>query len=230
MRYEELNWTDIETYLKTDNRLMVVIGATEEHGYLSLLSDVKIPLAMADAASRRSGVLVAPPLNFGASPYFLAYPGTISFRLSTLMDAVEDILRSVYRQGFRRILILNGHGGNVGVRARLDELSNELPNLQLNWYSWWKSHGVEAIALEHNLKPAHANWLESFPFTRVSETPREPKAPPYVPRAILNAEETRQIYGDGSFGGAYQVADEIMDEIFSVAVTDILEILKFQSG
>jgi len=227
MRYEELNWTDIETYLQSDDRLMLVIGATEQHGHLSLLTDIKIPLALADAASRQSGVLVAPPLNFGASPYFLSYPGTISFRLSTLMDAVEDIIRSVYRQGFRRILVVNGHGGNAGVRTRLDELSNELPDLQLNWYAWWQSHGVEAIALEHNLKPAHANWLEAFAFTQVSELPSEPKAPPYVPRAVLSAAETRQIYGDGSFGGAYQVDAKIMDDIFNVALRDMLEILKF---
>ena len=228
MRYEELNWMDVESYLENDDRLIVVLGATEQHGYLSLFTDIKIPLAMADAASQQSGVLVAPPLNFGSSPYFLAYPGTISFRLSTLMDAVEDIIRSVYRQGFRRILVVNGHGGNLGVQARLSELMNELPDLRLNWYSWWLSHGVEAIALRHELKPAHANWLEAFSFTLVSEMPDAPKAPPYVPRAVLSAEEAREIYGDGSFGGVYQVDQKIMAEIFSIAVEDIVEILKFK--
>jgi hypothetical protein len=58
--------------------------------------------------------------------------------------------------------------------------------------------------------------------------PSEAKAPPYVPRAILSAEKTRQIYGDGSFGGAYQVDAKIMDEIFRVTVEDILELLKFE--
>ena len=228
MRYEELNWMDIESYLANDDRLIIVLGATEQHGYLSLLTDIKIPLALADAASQQNGVLVAPPLNFGSSPYFLAYPGTISFRLSTLMSAIEDIIRSVYRQGFRRILVVNGHGGNSGVQAHLSELNNELPDLQLNWYSWWQSHGVEAIALKHELKPAHANWLEAFSFTLVSEMPDSPKAPPYVPSAVLSAEKTREIYGDGSFGGAYQVDATIMGEIFAVAITDILEMLKFE--
>ena len=228
MRFEELNWMDIESYLSKDDRLIIVIGATEQHGYLSLLTDIKIPLALADAASQQSGVLVAPPLNFGSSPYFLDYPGTISFRLSTLMDAIEDIIRSVYGQGFRRILVLNGHGGNTGAQARLDELANELPDLKMNWYSWWLSHSIESIALKNELKPAHANWLEAFAFTLVSETPDMPKAPPYVPRAVLSAEETRKIYGDGSFGGPYQVNEKIMDEIFTVAVGDILEMLKFE--
>lgn len=228
MRFEELNWMDIENYLEDDDRLLIVLGSTEQHAYLSLLTDIKIPLALADAASQQSGVLVAPPLNFGSSPYFLDYPGTISFRLSTLMDAVEDILRSVYRQGFRRILVLNGHGGNDGVRARLEELMNDLPDLQLNWYAWWQSHGVEAVAIKYNLKPGHANWLEAFPFTQVAELPSSPKTPPYVPSTILGAGATRDVYDDGSFGGPYQVDAKIMDEIFDIALADISEMLKFE--
>ncbi len=125
----------------------------------------KIPLALADAASKQTGVLVAPPLNFGASPYFLAYPGTISLRLSTLLDAVEDIVRSAYGQGFRRILVLNGHGGNNGVKMRLGELANQLSGLKIQWYAWWMAHSVEEVAIRHDIKPNHANWLEAFPFT-----------------------------------------------------------------
>lgn len=228
MRFEELNWMDIESYLERDDRLMLVLGSTEQHGYLSLLTDIKIPLALADAASQQSGVLVAPPLNFGSSPYFLDFPGTISFRLSTLLNAVEDIIRSVYGQGFRRILVLNGHGGNDGVRARLVEIVNDLPELEMNWYSWWESHGVESVALKHELKPAHANWLEAFSFTVVSDMPDELKAPPYVPSAILDAQSTRDIYIDGSFGGPYQADPAVMSEIFDITLRDILEILKFK--
>ena len=105
MRLEELNWMDVENYLKTDDRIMIVVGATEQHGYLSLLTDVKIPLALADAVSQETGILVAPPLNFGVSPYFLSYPGTISLRLNTFLQVIEDMVRSLYHQGFRRILI-----------------------------------------------------------------------------------------------------------------------------
>ena len=71
MRFEDLNWMDVEEYLKQDDRLMIVLGACEQHGYLSLLTDVRIPLTLADAASKQTGVLIAPPINFGISPYFL---------------------------------------------------------------------------------------------------------------------------------------------------------------
>jgi creatinine amidohydrolase len=227
MRIEDLNWMDVEIYLKHDDRLILVIGACEQHGYLSLLSDAKIPLALADAASQQTGILVAPPLNFGASAYFLAYPGTLSLRLSTLMDAVEDIIRSAHSQGFRRILVLNGHGGNNGLKMRLGELANQLEDLKIQWYSWWLSRSVEELALRHSLKPTHANWLEAFPFTIVSDLPQEDKLPPLVPSEILDAQTARQVYGDGSFGGPYRASPEIMRELFASCLDDILQILKF---
>jgi creatinine amidohydrolase len=230
MRIEDLNWMDVESYLKHDDRLILVVGACEQHGYLSLLTDVKIPMALADSASKQSGVLVAPPLNFGSSPYFLTYPGTISLRLSTLMDAVEDIVRSAYGQGFKRILLLNGHGGNTGLKARLTELANLLPGLNVQWYAWWLAHSVEEVALRHELKPSHANWLEAFPFTIVADLPEGEKTPPHVPSDILDADSARKVYGDGSFGGMYKVPQETMQEIFDTALKDILQLLKFERG
>ena len=227
MRFEDLNWIDVENYLQNDDRLILVLGACEQHGYLSLLSDVKIPLALADAASQKTGVLVAPPLNFGISPYFLDYPGTLSLRTSTFLDLVEDLVRSVYRQGFRRLLLLNGHGGNDGGRARLYELATEFPDLQLCWYAWWQSISVLEVAQNYQLKPAHANWLEAFPFTRVAELPQESKIPPSVP-GLLGAREARQVYGDGSFGGPYEIDASIMTEIFEVALKDVLQIIRFE--
>ncbi len=227
MRIEECNWMDVEAYLEQDDRLILVLGACEQHAYLSLLTDVKIPQALADAASQVSGVIVAPALNFGSSPYFLAYPGTLSLRVSTLLDLVEDLVRSAYRQGFRRILVLNGHGGNDPARARLYELATELPGLRLAWYAWWQAHSVQALAEKHALKPAHANWLEAFPFTRVAELPQDDKLPPRIP-GLMGADQARRVYGDGSFGGPYQADPAIMDEIFQTALEDVIGLLQFE--
>jgi creatinine amidohydrolase len=226
MRFEDLNWFDIENYLKREDRLMFVLGSCEQHGYLSLLTDVRIPLALADAASEQTGVLVAPPLNFGSSPYFLSYPGTLSLRLSTLLDTAEDLVRSAYGHGFRRMLVLNGHGGNDPVRGRLYELASQLPDLRLAWYAWWTAHSVSEVALKHELKPAHANWLEVFPFTRVAELPPGEKVPPVVP-GLMGAAEARQVYGDGVFGGPYEAAPEVMEEMFNAALKDVLHMLAF---
>jgi creatinine amidohydrolase len=226
MRLEELNWMDVEEYLKHEDRLILVLGSTEQHGYLSLATDVRIPQALADAAGLKAGVLVAPALNYGITPYFVAYPGTFSLRVSTFLDTVEDIVRSAYQQGFRRILVLNGHGGNDPVRGRLVEVANQLAGLKMGWYAWWLSHSVEEIAIHHNLRCSHASWMEAFPFCQVAELPQGTKNPPAV-KGLLNAVETREAYGDGVFGGPYQVAAEIMDEIFTACLQDVLYLLEF---
>jgi len=227
MRFEEMNWMDVEAYLKQDDRLILVLGATEEHGFLSLLTDIKIPQALADAASQQTGVLVAPALNFGVSPSFLAFPGTISLRVSTFLDAVEDILRSVYGYGFRKIVILNGHGGNEPARQRIVELANQLTELRVKWYSWWTAKCITQISAKYGLPNNHANWEEAFRFTRVAELPEGVK-PQVVINETLSARAEREVIGDGVFGGPYTAPDEVMDEMFIANLKDILEMLKFE--
>ncbi len=225
MKFADMNWMQIEAYLADDDRLMLVIGATEQHAYLSVLTDVLIPEALAAAASEQTGVLVGPPLPFGSSPYFLAYPGTISLRMGTLLAVLEDMLHSAFRQGFRKFLVLNGHGGNRGAKAVLDELANQFPEMQSYWYDWWVSPVVGEIAARHDLTPSHANWLEAFPFTRVTDLPEGEKS---LPDRIPSGEASlvRQHFGDGSFGGHYQAPDEVMDEIFSACFQEVVDLLE----
>ena len=195
MDFEQMNWMQVESYLAEDDRVILVIGAVEQHGYLSLLTDVLIPQRLAQAASEQTGVVVAPLLNFGSSPYFLAYPGTISLRMSTLLAALEDIVRSLYGHGFHRFVVLNGHGGNRGAKAALDELANQLPALQAYWYDWWLSPVVMPIAEKHGLAPSHANWLEAFEFTQVAELPEGEKGFP-GPAPSMHAYKVRRHFGD----------------------------------
>lgn len=224
MNFSELNWMQIEAYLAEDDRLMVVIGATEQHGYLSVLTDMLIPQALAAAASEQTGVLVAPPLPFGSSPYFLDYPGTISLRMTTLLAVLEDVLRSAYSQGFRKFVLLNGHGGNRGAKAVADELANQLPELQAYWYDWWISPVVYEIASNHGLSPSHANWLEAFSFTRVTDLPEGEKPVPGRIASVASS-KVRQHFGDGSFGGHYVAPEPVMKEMFAACLQEVVELL-----
>ena len=229
MRFENLNWFDVEGYLEQDDRLMLVLGACEQHAHLSLLTDVRIPLALGDAASKQTGVLLAPPVNFGVSPYFLDYPGTISLRVSTFLAVVEDVLRSVYAHGFRRILVLNGHGGNTSARELIVELANELEGLRASWYAWFDCSSVEVVLQDHEIKGYHASWFEAFAFNQVKELPEGEKVPPFVP-GLMSAEVTRETYGDGSFGGPYRPENQVLEEIFQAALADVRQLLKFEDA
>ncbi len=224
MNFETLNWMQVESYLTEDNRLMLVIGACEQHGFLSLQTDALIPHKLAQAAAEETGVLVAPPLAFGCSPYFLSYPGTISLRMSTLLAVLEDMVRSAYRQGFRRFVVLNGHGGNRGAKAMLDELANELPGMAASWYDWWLSPVVSTIAEKHGLQPSHANWLEAFSFTTVTKMPEGEKPFP-GPIGSVHADQVRKHYGDGSYGGHYLADEAVMENIFQACLGEIVGLL-----
>lgn len=226
MHFENMNWLQIETYLQKDDRIILVLGACEQHSTLSVLTDSKIPLALAEAASQQTGVVVAPPLHFGVSPYFLSYPGTISLRLHTYLDVVEDIVHSLYGYGFRRMLILNGHGGNAPAKTQLVELANQLPDLQMRWYAWWLSPSMPEFAKAHKLTTAHANWMENFPFTRVREAPAGEK-PAFKEINIASSADVRALAGDGSYGGAYQVDDTIMQALFDLCLSEVLTLLNF---
>jgi creatinine amidohydrolase len=221
MRLEDMNWMDVEAYLQSDDRLILVTGACEQHGYLSLATDAKIPLALADAASEKTGVPVAPPLPFGFSPCFAAYPGTISLRLETLLILVDDVIRDVHRQGFRRLLLLNGHGGNDPVHGMLQQLTSQLPGLRPSWHSWWESPSVECALEGCGLKVFHAGAVEAFPFTRVAPLPDGSKAPVVID-GLVDPAEMRRLAGDGVLGGPYQASAEVTQAIFQAAVDDVV--------
>src|SRR5215211_3418103 len=112
MRISDMNWQQVEVYLARDNRAVVPLGSTEQHAFLSLSVDSILSERVAVDASEPLGVPVFPVLAYGITPYFRAYPGTISLRVETYLRVIGDLLDGLAEQGFKRILIVNGHSGN----------------------------------------------------------------------------------------------------------------------
>ncbi len=222
MRLADLNWMDAERYLEQDDRILLVTGATEQHAYLSLLTDIRIPEAIAAAVAEREGVLVAPPLNFGCSQHFMEYPGTITLTKETFDRVVVEVVHSLVQHGFRRLMIVNGHGGNVQP-AGLQALPRDVDGLRIAWYSWWQGGAVGRLAAELGAEPNHANWLENFPFTRVGESPAGEKPAVDFGESL---KPTREVLGDGSFGGAYQMPDAVMQRLFDAVVDEAAALLR----
>jgi creatinine amidohydrolase len=226
MLFESMTWMDVEHYLARDDRVVVITGACEQHAYVSVLSDIIMPLEIAKAAAELEPVLIAPPLPFGVSPYFATYPGTISLSVETFAMLAREVLAALVQQGFRRVLVSNGHGGNTGVlTALLVELGNLYADARFDLCQWWTHPAVMAAAEASGLQQRHANWSESFGFTRVGPAPAGEKPPPAVSRTA-NAAATRAALGDGSYGGAYQAPDEVMDRLFAAAVEAMALALK----
>src|SRR6516162_3481755 len=107
MRITDMNWMMVEEYLKRDDRAVVPLGSTEQHAYLSLSVDAILSERVATEAAEPVGVPVFPVLAYGITPYFRAFPGTVSLNLVTYASLIRDILDSLYGSGFRRILLCN---------------------------------------------------------------------------------------------------------------------------
>ncbi len=226
MLFDQMNWIGIEEYLKRDDRIIVIIGACEQHAYSCVTADVLEPLEIAKAATEGDPVLIAPPMPYGISPYFTTYPGTISLRVETFAAVVREVLENLVRQGFRRVLVSNGHGGNTGILSPLlIELANAHPEARFELFQWWTHPDVVKAGEAAGLKQSHANWSESFPFTRVGPVPDGEKTPPVVSR-WANAATVREKLGDGSYGGHYQASDAAMSAFFQAAVAAMIAALQ----
>src|SRR5947207_451605 len=117
VRIAEMNWMQVEKYLQRDDRIVLPLGSTEQHAYLSLATDSILAERVAVEAAEPIGVPVLPVLAYGLTPYFAAYPGSPTAREATYLALVGELLDSLRAQGFRRCLLVNGHGGNAPVHA-----------------------------------------------------------------------------------------------------------------
>ena len=95
MRISEMNWMMVEEYLRRDNRAGLPLGCTEQHAYLSLSTDSILAERLAVEAAEPLGIPVFPVLAYGITPYFRAFPGTITLRVETYMLVLREILDQV---------------------------------------------------------------------------------------------------------------------------------------
>ncbi|HXZ58136.1 MAG TPA: creatininase family protein [Gaiellaceae bacterium] len=229
MRIRDCNWMQVEEYLRRDDRAVLPVGSTEQHGYLSLETDNILAERVSAEAAEPLGVLVLPVVPYGLTPSFAAYPGSPSLRLGTYVAVLRDLLDSLHGQGFRRFLLVNGHGGNLPAGSLVREWAGEHPDAQAIFHSWWSSDRVQAAAREVDPSPSHANWFENFPWTRLAdvELPHEPKPP--LDQAAYRAAgpaEVRELLGDGVFEGAYELPDEAVARVWEAGVAEVRELLE----
>lgn len=107
---QEQTWSDVEEYLRSDDRIILPVGSTEQHGrFAPLGTDTYVAVTLAEQASDQLGVLVAPPWWLGWSPHHLVRPGTISVRAEILIEVLCDAIQSLACHGFKKFVVVNGH-------------------------------------------------------------------------------------------------------------------------
>ncbi|HVJ32569.1 MAG TPA: creatininase family protein [Terriglobia bacterium] len=229
MKISAMNWEQVETYLKKDDRAILPIGSTEQHAYLSLSVDSILSEKVAADAAEPLGVPVFPALPYGITPYFMAYPGTISLKVETHARIMHDILDCLKRHGFRRILIVNGHGGNQPAQSAAGEWQSENDGVTIKFHNWWNAPKTWAKVKEIDPVASHASWMENFPWTRLDGVVQPSQQKPMIDFTrlrVMGPPALRDYLGDGNFGGYYERSDEEMMALWDVAVTETREILE----
>ena len=223
MRITEMNWMQVEAYLKGDDRCVLPIGSVEQHGYLSLGVDMICSERISVEAAESLGVPVFPVLSYGITPYYKDFPGTICLRQETATAVARDVLDSIKRAGFRRVLMVNGHGGNNPVGAFAQEWMSEHPGMTIKFHNWWNAPKTWAKVQEIDKIASHASWMENFPWTRLGNVAMPSERKKMINLDLMRAMNPAQVkayIGDGNYGGYYQRPDEEVLALWRVAVDE----------
>jgi creatinine amidohydrolase len=214
MRVIDCHWMQLEAYLERDDRIVLPLGSTEQHATLSLGVDVILAQRVAEEAAEPLGIPVLPALAYGVTPYFGAFPGSPSVSAEVYRALLRDLVESLHGQRFKRVCVVNGHGGNSAAREGLDVAV---------WHDWWSAPRTRAAIVALDPDAAHASFMENFPWTRLEGVTQPEGHKPFTDIAPLRSRpprEVREIIGDGSLGGYYELPDDDMLRIWAIGVEE----------
>lgn len=113
MRLQNMSFRQAESYFKKRDIAVIPVGSIENHGsHMCLGTDFIIPSYIAEALDKELDVLILPGIPYGVADHHEGFPGTISIGYEVLKSVVWKITDALYRDGIRRFVFLNGHGGN----------------------------------------------------------------------------------------------------------------------
>lgn len=167
-----MSWTEAAEAAVRNPVVLVPVGAIEQHGpHLPLHEDAIVADHVAHEAARETGALVAPVVNYGHSPMFGSYAGTLSLRRETLTAVLTDICDGLVSHGFRRIVLVDNNGGNqASVAAAAFEMRSRHGVLVGSLYPWQLGYQLMRTAYDepdrvygHGAEPELSAMLAMFP-------------------------------------------------------------------
>jgi creatinine amidohydrolase len=171
VRIAELAAPDVAARLAAGAAVLLPMGSLETHGPALPMGDYLLAEAIALRIAARDGrALVAPPIPFGGVDFFRGVPGGVALSPATLTALAHEVLTALVQGGARRLLVVNGHGGNI---PAIEEAQRALrvatgvvaPVLHLwrNAGAWQAALGGAPEALGHGGDPIASVALHLFP-------------------------------------------------------------------
>lgn len=243
MHLGECTWREAERL--REKVVVLPLGSLEQHGHhLPLLTDTMIGAEVARRAQAELGdeALFLPTLWLGASDHHRAFPGTVSLGNDTYAAVIADVLESLVGGGFRRIFLLNAHGGNVTpahvAMYRVQLRHRDMPELYIAFSSWWQiaAGPVEALAGPDQTSVTHACELETSMLLRLRPTlvrvdeaagasiPFESAfyCPDFArPSRVDVPRPFEQLSLSGAFGHPERATPERGEELFAAATAEV---------
>lgn len=213
-RWEELASPDFETLDPERTVALMPVGAIEQHGpHLPLTVDDCLASAVAERAMallpEGAPVLLLPTTRVGKSDEHLAYKGTLTLSAATLAAVWHEIGVSVRRAGVRKLVLLNGHGGQVQlaqIAARRLRVEQGMFVVAANWFSWGLPPGLFG---DHEVRHGiHAGAVETAMMLAVRpELVRMELAEDFVPATVGHEREFPRLRALGAAGFGWQMQD-----------------------
>ena len=139
-RYEKLTWPEINDAVDFGKVCIIPIGAVEQHGpHLPLDVDLVCPTGIANGAGRESAekILVLPTIPYGYTGHVMDFPGTVNTHFETFISGVLDVTKSLAYHGFKKIVLLNGHGSNMPNLDLVARRTNLETDAECILAAWW---------------------------------------------------------------------------------------------
>ena len=152
MKLETATSLEVADYLSECSGIILPTGSLEQHGPIGLIgTDALCVTTIAERAALDRTMLIAPTLCYTPAQFNMNFAGTVSVTARAFAQLFEDILRSLHRQGFKYIYVLNGHGANLApMRSAVHDLYLDLddkaPKIKLR--SWWEYPTVDVMRNE----------------------------------------------------------------------------------
>ena len=141
----DMNAHQIKQKVNDETVALLILGSCENHGdHLPFGSDFIFPLELAKrVAIKFKNLIIFPPIPYGVSSHHKKFYMTMSIGTKTLISIIEDLLESVYNNGVHKILIINGHDGNIApIEIASRNTKDKYPNITIACLeSWWELIG-----------------------------------------------------------------------------------------
>ena len=224
IHWEEMRRTEFEELAKANAVVIIPVGSTEQHAnHLPINTDMNCCYAIAQRAAQsinEFSVLVLPPIWMGFSPHHMAWPGSITLKYHTFVEVLTQVVASVHAHGFKKILILNGHGGNASIVDSLSVKLTHEDDILTVTYTYWEMPSVteemKRISQTDEGSIGHAGEMET-------------SLQLYLQPELVDIGSAAQV--PGIVGDPTSGSREKGEQIVNAAVNALVKILRdYQSG